>query len=407
MICKIAKDLAEACALAHRDKDNKIPKGTGPSCLLPETRILTKSGWEQIKNVRAGDYVLTRQGWRKVIWSGCTGIKEIGVFDKKLVCTNDHPIKSGDMQIDAGMFAGTDIYDALPWKECRKWTRLGTLEALMADMSERLNSLFGATGYSTGPSTRNRVNIVSTISLLLENAEAVKAKGCMLRYGNIITALCLTGLLSTTRTSILTITILRILNVLVTKIMSGCTAGGGIRSIRKNLASALTVSGRPRTNGIEARKGEGSLKKPDGVFGRLLRSVLLHALSVEEGFNHALYKASLNTVVITAKRPRCGENGKAYQALTKIAEVWDISVDGAHEFCAEGIFVSNSPIHAIDGLRYVCSFICMRDKAFRDIRNLIIDKRASFRPDSGKLIQDLGSGYVQIHPNALYQGKKL
>ena len=31
MICKIAKDLAEACALAHRDKDNKIPKGLGPS----------------------------------------------------------------------------------------------------------------------------------------------------------------------------------------------------------------------------------------------------------------------------------------------------------------------------------------------------------------------------------------
>ena len=29
MICKIAKDVAEACALAMRDKDNKIPKGSG------------------------------------------------------------------------------------------------------------------------------------------------------------------------------------------------------------------------------------------------------------------------------------------------------------------------------------------------------------------------------------------
>jgi hypothetical protein len=66
-----------------------------------------------------------------------------------------------------------------------------------------------------------------------------------------------------------------------------------------------------------------------------------------------------------------------------------------------------SPIHAIDGLRYVCSFVCMRDKSFRDIRKLIIDKRASFRSDSEKPIQDLGSGYIQIHPNALYRGKKL
>jgi hypothetical protein len=31
VICKIAKDLAEACALAMRDKDNKIPVGKGPS----------------------------------------------------------------------------------------------------------------------------------------------------------------------------------------------------------------------------------------------------------------------------------------------------------------------------------------------------------------------------------------
>jgi hypothetical protein len=66
-----------------------------------------------------------------------------------------------------------------------------------------------------------------------------------------------------------------------------------------------------------------------------------------------------------------------------------------------------SPIHAIDGLRYVCSFICMRDRAFLDIRRLVIDKRASFRADSGQPVQDLGSGYIQIHPDALYRGKRL
>jgi hypothetical protein len=66
-----------------------------------------------------------------------------------------------------------------------------------------------------------------------------------------------------------------------------------------------------------------------------------------------------------------------------------------------------SPIHTIDGLRYACSFICMRHKDFRDIRELVVNKRASFRSDSEKPVQDLGSGYVQIHPDALYRGKKL
>jgi hypothetical protein len=67
----------------------------------------------------------------------------------------------------------------------------------------------------------------------------------------------------------------------------------------------------------------------------------------------------------------------------------------------------SSAIHSVDGLRYVTSFVCMRDKAFHDIRKLIIDKRASFRSDSDKPIQDLGGGYMQIDPSALYHGKKL
>jgi hypothetical protein len=49
----------------------------------------------------------------------------------------------------------------------------------------------------------------------------------------------------------------------------------------------------------------------------------------------------------------------------------------------------------------------MRDRAFHDIRRLVMDKRASFRSDSDRPVQDLGNGYIQIHPDALYRGKKL
>jgi hypothetical protein len=66
----------------------------------------------------------------------------------------------------------------------------------------------------------------------------------------------------------------------------------------------------------------------------------------------------------------------------------------------------SSPAHYVDGTRYACSFICMRHKDFRDIRELVVNKRASFRSDSDRPVQDLGGGYIQIHPDALYRGKK-
>jgi hypothetical protein len=62
-------------------------------------------------------------------------------------------------------------------------------------------------------------------------------------------------------------------------------------------------------------------------------------------------------------------------------------------------------MHAIDGLRYAITFIAMRDKAFKGIRRLILDKRASFRPDSGAKIQNLGNGYMLIDPEALRSRK--
>ena len=61
----------------------------------------------------------------------------------------------------------------------------------------------------------------------------------------------------------------------------------------------------------------------------------------------------------------------------------------------------SSPAHYVDTIRYSCSFIAIRDPSFQDIRKLIIEKRASFRTDGGSPVQDLGSGYMQVDPQAL------
>jgi len=62
----------------------------------------------------------------------------------------------------------------------------------------------------------------------------------------------------------------------------------------------------------------------------------------------------------------------------------------------------SSPIHAIDGLRYVATFVVARYPGFEDMRRLIVDKHASLRNEQDKevLVKKLGSGYMEIDPEA-------
>lgn len=87
-----------------------------------------------------------------------------------------------------------------------------------------------------------------------------------------------------------------------------------------------------------------------------------------------------------------------------VAEACAVAMRDKNNKVPKGIGPS-SPIHAIDGLRYACSFICMHNKAFLDIRRLIIDKRSSFHSDSEKKVVELGGGYMQIDPSMLHQRK--
>lgn len=59
------------------------------NCLRGDTRILTMSGEVPIKDIRPGDYVLTRKGFRKVLTAVSRGVKIVYDFNG-LVGTKDH-----------------------------------------------------------------------------------------------------------------------------------------------------------------------------------------------------------------------------------------------------------------------------------------------------------------------------
>ena len=76
-------------------------------CFAAGTMITTKEGEIPIENVKAGDYVLTREGYKKVTFSEITGknvmVKDYSIGDTNITCTPDHlfyTIEDGFAEID-------------------------------------------------------------------------------------------------------------------------------------------------------------------------------------------------------------------------------------------------------------------------------------------------------------------
>lgn len=66
-------------------------------CLVSDTPVLTDSGTVPIKSVTVGDQVMTRSGWRSVIWSGQTGTADTILIEGdspgfKIECTPEHQV---------------------------------------------------------------------------------------------------------------------------------------------------------------------------------------------------------------------------------------------------------------------------------------------------------------------------
>lgn len=85
-----------------------------------------------------------------------------------------------------------------------------------------------------------------------------------------------------------------------------------------------------------------------------------------------------------------------------LAEACAIAMRDKNNLIPKGVGQS-SPIHAIDGLRYVATFVVAKYPEFDDVRRLIMDKRASLRGEDDKetLVKKLVAGYTEISPEAL------
>ena len=81
-------------------------------CVSHDSLIRTIRGDVQISKVVVGDVVLTRNGWRSVEWSGCTGIRNTVTLatasGMSLTITPDHRIATPNGWVEAGSLAAGD-----------------------------------------------------------------------------------------------------------------------------------------------------------------------------------------------------------------------------------------------------------------------------------------------------------
>jgi predicted phage terminase large subunit-like protein len=82
------------------------PQFHGAWCCIPGTLIATPGGERPIETLRAGDVVLTRHGPRRVLAAGLSGnlaaLVKLDCGETSLTVTEDHPILVGDQWVAAG-----------------------------------------------------------------------------------------------------------------------------------------------------------------------------------------------------------------------------------------------------------------------------------------------------------------
>lgn len=107
------------------DEDESSIYGFSCCCFRGDTLVTTSKGDKPISEIKEGDLVLTRQGFKKVKHAWCNGEKdciEVNVEGNKIICTPDHRfIDSFNNEIEAQDLTKTTSLVKIDTKEWQKW----------------------------------------------------------------------------------------------------------------------------------------------------------------------------------------------------------------------------------------------------------------------------------------------
>ena len=339
------------------DKDNH--------CIVGGTLISTLFGYLPIESIQVGDLVLTRNGYKKVLFSGETDQNrdtvQVLTTDGSITCTPDHKIftsNKGFVRADALSYNDEVVIDS--------------------DFTSWFHSL-RTLGLTTGGNTIDTLKAIDAQTVCISKEEILI---CIDKYGKMHMGQYPDAITSTTLMGILSIMQSTTWRVYPRKsILAGMNGAMSEKVSKPSIWSEYAPS---RKNGIEAKKVGRSIGKLvhcliSNLSLRLSNAKNAVGISILENLgiltniavtpvNHAFVESPVSMMnrgyVYSAGNymsatSTAGTQFAAGRVLTviearKASKVYDLTVEGEHEFFAGGILVHNcidATRYAVEGIR--------------------------------------------------------
>ena len=334
------------------DKDNH--------CIAEGSLIYTDRGEIPVEEVTASDRVLTRDGWKRVLWAGVTGesraVVQIRAGGYSLSCTPDHLIYTITRGfIPAESVTEDDVLLCI--------ANQSSMTAIPGIVTQRHDA--GAIASITS------ARLPKVAKLALHTCIDTFMSRRMVRFRRAFTSITRTGIQTTTR--------LKIWNVFPP--LNMCINTHIPLNGWKSKKFILTALDRSQKHGIKAQKATRNTKKSAVFLTRTLSPnrkrariaarcfcLMLSAivtnfartLANQHGDDNSISMTSRGCAPSAAKPTRLINTVKpslvrvpvqAVCAQSRPERVFDITVEDQHEFFADGILVHN----CIDALRYALS----------------------------------------------------
>ena len=322
----------------------------GFSCFKGDTLIMTSEGEKPIKDVKVGDYVLTRKGYRKVVRNMYNGYKKVihknfdfGLYSSDIFCTFEHNFNANGK-----------------WKKYGKLTKEDNLFVLLSSMvSNTADTQTGSTQIisTTSGKKTGSINRRCCTTQSLKKLTALQYPMVSLSIIRILTRLTMTS-------AILLCSLLRNICAYIT------ICQNGLQAILRNTAKKCTRK-RTGTNAEKrclqnSQQSEGYANGAEqNIHPQTPISVSVESDAIINGnTNHlkTIYRwfasgaEKLSRVINILNRNVAAMSVPiTYQRPTELTEigfeycdVYDLWIDGVHEYFANGILVHNCDPTALE-----------------------------------------------------------
>lgn len=394
------------------------------NCLAKGTKVETISGQVNIEDIKVGDYVLTRKGYKKVLTTACKGIKMVSEYNNNLWATDDHiaVTPEGDTEICKAKKFYSLKGCSLKEKRIKKE---------VATTLKLLKELLSMEKYIVDIQTTTVQLLLETITKLLVEIYSTELSGENIEAKNIFQ-----NITSTTK-ELFWITGLRTCNNYLRQNILGCTEKSLSIKISQITAGKTTkkrlwnttiprkdLKLNPELPPKRGRTGRWIANVRVGIVGKLSRLRLRQLEDVatvkkyielnlrkevligenEENLSELTLKLKENVFFVEKclqglVRQNTAKNteiiGSVDKKVYKKASVYDIEVEDAHEFFANGILVHNCGFNkAIAGVVRNGIIIAIKEYNFPDIRVAPEVFRGDFPENPIKWIPDATSNNI-------------